>query len=140
MYVDGKAIVAETCPANHADYDVDISSHDFKLIVTEAPGDPKGPYKITEVFGYFQPEGLGEEEWTDEIAETDTLEVPKGSPIANIAHEVADDASGDAAHVAGEVLRRAVAACSCSYTGDECPALGRLGLLGAMETAISKPL
>ena len=88
MHVNGKVIVAEACPANHADYDIDISSHDFKIVVSDTAEMSSEQRTCTEAFGYFQPEGLGDEDWTDDIAETNTLAVPIGSPIAGIAHGV----------------------------------------------------
>lgn len=137
MYINEIVTVAENCPANHADHDIEISRHDFRFVATDATNQSSIQSLDTEIFGYFQPEGLGEEDWADDIAETDTLAVPINSPISTIAHEVAADATGDKAHVVGEELRRAVAACSCTYA-DECPALGRLSLLEAIEKAATK--
>jgi hypothetical protein len=135
MFVDGKALVSPTCPA--AENGCDITSHDFRFVAYDAAEVPNGPRNQTEVFGYFQPAGLGDEEWSEEVVETPEFTVPKDSPISRIAHEIQSDPSGDKAHITGEHLRRAVMECPCTDT-TECPALNFINLLQAMEKATGK--
>jgi len=87
---------------------------------------------ITEVFGYFRLPG---EVHDDDTLQTAIVDVPAGSPIARMAHQVSTDPDGILTRKAGTMLRSNVARCPCTAT-DECPALNEIRLLQAIEHAI----
>jgi hypothetical protein len=119
------------CPARRGK-GADIRRADFVLVADDCVTGPDGQPTVTDVFGYFRLPG-GEHD--DDVLLTGGLEVPAGSPIAQIAHRVSADP--DRMRAAGILLRGNVAGCPCVLQG-ECPALNEVRLLQAMEHAIGR--
>jgi hypothetical protein len=137
MFVEGKILVGTQCPAEfpakgYGDYD--ITYHPFRFAVIDTSSQPNGPLSRTEISGYFQPGHTQEGEPTEEVVETYVLTVPLGTPISQMAHQIAEEETGDTAFVIGEELRRRIKECPC-VTCEECPALNIVRLFEAIETA-----
>lgn len=119
------------CPAQHGK-GTDISAADFILVVHDCECDRDGRPTTTEAFGYFRLPG---DEHENDVLLTAGFEVPVGSPIARMAHQVSADTTGALIHIVGTMLRGNVAHCPCADKA-ECPALNEIRLLEAMECAI----
>jgi hypothetical protein len=116
------------CPAQRGK-GADITTADFVLIANDCMTGPDGQPTLTEIFGYFRLPG---EEHDDDVLLTAGLDVPHGSPMADMARRISADP--DRIKTSGDMLRSNVVACPCTAT-DECPALNELRLLEAMERA-----
>jgi len=120
------------CPAQQGK-GTDIDTADFILVVDDCVTGPDGRMTITEVFGYFRLPG---DVHDDDTLQTAVVDVPAGSSIAKIAHQVSADPDGKIPQQAGTILRSNVARCPCTDR-DECPALNEIRLLEAIEQAIA---
>lgn len=119
------------CPAQQGK-GTDIDTADFILVVHDCVTGPDGHPTITEVFGYFRLPG---EVHDDDTLLTAVVEVPAGSPIAEMARQVSADPDGILTRKAGAMLRSNAACCPCTAR-DGCPALNEIRLLQAIEHAI----
>lgn len=136
MYRDGRVVVGVNCPVN-GEREFDISSDDFVFSVTSCERKPDGPRVDDEIFGFFRPSGLDEDDQSDGFAETDGIYEKTGSAESTLARQLKNDPTGDSVHLLGEELRHAVMRCPCEHV-DECPALGSFGLLSGMMAAKAK--
>lgn len=117
-----------SCPAREGN-GADINSAKLVLIVEDCVTGADGRPTVTEAFGYFRLPG---QEHDEDVLLAGGLEVPVGSPIAQIAHRVA--ASRRRTRRAAALLRDYVARCPCTAR-DECSALTEISLLRALERA-----
>ena len=114
------------CPAQYGD-GADINTAEFTFVV-EAAG---GSATFIEAFGFYRDREFKD---ADDLLQTGGLEVPAGSPIAVIAQRVVADRHK--IERADAILRRNVAQCPCDAAArEECPALGELAFLAALEQA-----
>lgn len=122
-----------SCPALRQQ-PASISAARFTLVVEDCEdAPPYGRKTATEVFAYFHPVREAE----DDTLPTDSIVVPIGSPIADMAHEVGADLSVALALKVEASLRSKIASCEC--TGREhCPALSEMSLLEALESALGR--
>jgi hypothetical protein len=116
------------CPARYGN-GADIRVARFTLVVDDCQLGPDGRPTITEIFGYFYAPG----EDHDDVLLTADIQVPIGSPIAQLAHRVSADPSR--AQKVGAALRGNVTGCQCPARG-QCPALTDIRVLEALEHAI----
>jgi hypothetical protein len=105
--------------------DLDIS--DFILVAHDHAPDPDQQPRRTEIFAFFRLPGTG-----NDAVLTAALDVPARSAIAVVAHQVSDNEL--LTRITGDLLRRAAGRCPCDPAA-ECPALGELSLLTAIEQA-----
>jgi hypothetical protein len=114
------------CPARQG-HGTDMATAAFTLVAEDYPDDSDGaPH--TEIFGIFRAPSQDPEDHV----QVSGLDVPARSPIADLARRVA--ANPDLTRKAGDQLRAAIVACSCTALGP-CPAFDDLRLLQAIEYA-----
>jgi hypothetical protein len=111
--------------------DIDISAACFTLVVHDCERGLDGRFVSTEVFGYFYMLG---KEHDRVLLQTDSIVVPAGSPIAEIAHRATASRNAKLTRKVESLLRANVAGCSCPRNAD-CPALNEISLLEALESA-----
>jgi len=119
-----------SCPALRQQ-PASISAARFTLVVEDCEDGPDGRETATDVFAYFHPVREAE----DDTLPTDSIVVPIGSPIADMAHEVGADLSVALALKVEASLRSKIASCECTGRA-HCPALSEMSLLEALESAL----
>jgi hypothetical protein len=120
------------CPAI-AGQGTEIGAARFTLIAEDCELGSDGQPSLTEVFGYWQLPGQDSED----LVHVDGFTVRARSSAALTARKVA--ASRRRTRIAGELLRAAITACSCTRPAG-CPAYDGTTLLDAIEHAASQSL
>jgi hypothetical protein len=108
---------------------VDLRLAVFTLVVDDCGSGTEQLPAATDVFGFFHQPGA---EHDEDSLQTGYLEVPRASPIAEMAWRAHADPYALSQVEAS--LRANVAACPCTAAG-ECPAVDELRLLEAIEHA-----